>query len=385
MTMDWTSSQSEILMNPRHSSEDRACFSKILTFSHHLPAHVWIATSGSTATLPGQVKWVGLSKEALLHSALAVNRHLQSSPSDTWIHCLPDFHVGGLGIWARSTLSGAKVIDCKGPSVKWDPIAFYEAICAHQGTLTSLVPTQLFDLLSLGLHAPPSLRAAIIGGYRLSEPLAIKAKELGWPILPSYGSTECASQVATTDLGSPHLKILSHMQVRQTDQGRLSIKSDALFTCYALVHGKEVSFVDPKEEGWFHTEDMGHVEGGILRIEGRSGSVVKVAGENVSLTKLETLFENLKAQREVQDDLALIAFPDQRLGHAIHLAISALQLNRPVRELIEAFNVQVMPYERIRKVHLLPTPLPRSPLFKLLSRELIDQVHSTNPCAIDFP
>ena len=104
MDIDWTSSESEILINPRGMPSDR----RILDAAKHLPGHIWVATSGST-----QLKWVGLSKEAIQLSAQAVNKHLHSTSADIWIHCLPDFHVGGLGIWARSALSGARVVDCK--------------------------------------------------------------------------------------------------------------------------------------------------------------------------------------------------------------------------------------------------------------------------------
>jgi o-succinylbenzoate---CoA ligase len=374
----WSSPTSEILINPRYSPEEQAHFAHILKCSHHLPGHVWIATSGSTAVSTTHTKWVALSKEALLISAHAVNTHLRSSSSDVWIHCLPDFHVGGLGIWARSHLTGAKVIDCKGIVAKWNPMAFYEKLTTYQGTLTSLVPTQLFDLLNLGLTAPQSLRAAIIGGSRLAESLYDKAKELGWPLLPSYGSTECASQVATAELGSntPCLKILPHIHVRRDEEGHLWIKSDSLFTCYAVANGEKVIFINPKENGWFRTEDIGNVKEGILDIEGRTGRVVKVAGENVDLTKMEMLFDNLKMQLGVDDDIALVAVPDERLGHAIHLAVSgnSQTCEKSIQGFIEQFNALVMPYERIRKVHFLSSPLPRSPLFKLLHRELLGTV-----------
>lgn len=385
MNFNWTSTQSEILINPRHSSDEQARFATILKSSTHIPGHVWVATSGSTAQSASHLKWVGLSKEALLFSAEAVNLHLKSSSSDVWIHCLPDFHVGGLGIWARGYLSGAKVIDCKKDSGKWDPQAFYDTIVQYQGTLISLVPTHLFDLLSFELQAPPSLRAAIIGGARLAEPLYAKAKALGWPVLPSYGSTECASQVATAEIGSnsPRLDILSHMQVKKNDAGYLCIKSHALLTCYAIVNGNKVEFIDPKKEGWFQTEDIGNISEGSLEILGRTGRIIKVAGENVDLTKLEILFENLKIKMGICDDLALVAVPDERLGHAIHLAVS--QVYPPsIQQLIEQFDSHVMPYERIRKVHLLPTPLPRSSLFKLIHRELLNQITSTDTRTIDF-
>ncbi len=129
-----TSSQNEILLNPRWPRED---FEKLFSLAtqvqeekkkkKNLQGHVWIATSGSTAENISSTKLVALAKKALLNSAEAVNRHLQSDSSDVWTQVLPPFHVGGLGIEVRSSLVGARVI----PALKdnrWDVHHFYEIL-----------------------------------------------------------------------------------------------------------------------------------------------------------------------------------------------------------------------------------------------------------------
>ena len=40
------------------------------------------------------------------------------------------------------------------------------------------------------------------GGGALDPSLYKQARDLGWPLLPSYGLTECGSQVATASLSS---------------------------------------------------------------------------------------------------------------------------------------------------------------------------------------
>src|SRR5947208_384616 len=99
-----------------------------------LPAHVWVATSGST----GALKLVALSKRAILASAAAVNERLQSGSQDVWCRVLPHFHVGGLGIEARAHLAGARLID-----MEWDAGAFAGL---RDVSLASLVPAQVHDL-----------------------------------------------------------------------------------------------------------------------------------------------------------------------------------------------------------------------------------------------
>jgi O-succinylbenzoic acid--CoA ligase len=165
MKVDWESVNSTLLCNPTYSQTDQNRFKQILKQSSFLPAHVWLSTSGSTLS-----KWVGLSKEALLISAQAVNQHLESHSKDCWINCLPDFHVGGLSIWARAYLSGASVLDFKSEcSIKWCENKFYDYVLEKRGTLTSLVPAQVYDLVKLGKTAPSSLRAILVGGGMLLE------------------------------------------------------------------------------------------------------------------------------------------------------------------------------------------------------------------------
>lgn len=365
--IDWETGDSHILINPRYSLEEQRHFQKILEKASSWPGHIWLSTSGSTVK-----KWVGLSKKAILASARAVNDHLSSNYQDKWIQALPEFHVGGLGIWARSYLSGASVADfkasCQG---KWEAFAFHHFIQETKGTLTALVPAQLHDLIQLNLTAPPSLRATIIGGGKISSELYQKAQKLKWKVLPSYGLTECASQVATTEMGTEkaHLKLLSHIQAKVQEDGRLSFKGESLFSVYAFCHAGKVEFMNPKVEGWFVTEDMGTVDKGVLNVFGRVDQMIKVGGESVNVDALEIFLQNIKMNKQISTDMTLLAVPDSRLGHSIHLVV-ATSSKESMQEIIDQFQQTVLPFERIRHVHYV-LDIPRSALSKVLKQELL--------------
>lgn len=347
--IDWDSSKGEILLNPR--DPQRAFLESKL--HGVLDDHFWFLTSGST----GQTKAVALSKNALLTSAKAVNAHLQATNEDIWLSGLPHFHVGGAGILARAHLSGSSVITLP---TKWDPALFL--LEAKKATLTALVPTQVWDLVTRGYKAPPSLRAVIVGGGELSSDLYNQAQKLGWPLMPSYGLTECASQVATANLGSPKLPLLHHIDAKIND-GRLSLKSPALLTTYALFDQGKMTLEDPKVDGWFTTEDCATLENNFVSIQGRSSDFVKIGGESVDLKKLSHLVDSIKGSF----DCALIALPDERLGHILHLAHTKKE---PLPPFLDRYHEKVLPFERIRKTHLIPA-IPRSPLGKLMKGELI--------------
>ena len=70
-------------------------------------------------------------------------------------------------------------------------------------THTSLVPTQVHDLVKADLRAPETLKAIVVGGGHLDAATGRLARTLGWPVLASYGMTEAASQIATQTLERP--------------------------------------------------------------------------------------------------------------------------------------------------------------------------------------
>ena len=345
--IDWRGRESHVLLNPRMPPDEAARLRSLVV---DLPAHVWLATSGTTGTL----KLAALSKDALLVSAAAVNRHLESDARDVWCCVLPAFHVGGLGIFARAFLSGARVL-----RAQWNA---RELAANSEMTLASLVPAQVSDLVELQLPAPANLRAVVVGGGALPDALYTSGRELDWPLLPSYGMTETCSQVATATLDSPELRLLDHVEARTGSDGRLAFRGASLFTGYATEGG----LVDPKtSDGWFVTEDLGAVDGRRLQVEGRRGNVVKIGGESVDLTRLDAILASIAGNHA-----AVVAVPEPRLGQVIHLAVDAFG---DAEGVLAAFNAGVHPFERARVVHRV-TEIPRSPLGKLLRVKLLETI-----------
>lgn len=335
-----------------------------------LPHHLWIATSGSSR---GVGRWVGLSREAVLASARAVNHHLQVQSGDVWINVLPTYHVGGLGIFARAFISQSEVVDMS--FTKWSAPEFWRELQTHKATLTSLVPTQVFDLVSAGLTSPPHLRAVVVGGGALSPALYLAARDLAWPLLPSYGLTECASQVATASLASlqkstlqnfiPELEVLSHVQTKVDSDQVLSLKSPALLTGYAHYAGGKWQLDDPKQDNWFTTEDRADLEGAHLRPYGRKDSQVKILGELVDLEKLNEILSQLLLNYKVEAVLNPCA--DERRGWRLDLVVKG-----PLTEaekLWQAFNEAVAPFERTHGLYLV-NEIPKSALGKPLLTQL---------------
>lgn len=354
--IDWSSQDSHVFVNDRAkntffpSDWERYC---------EFPAHIWLTSSGTSSPDKGSIKWVALSKQAFLVSALAVNQHIGSVARDIWLNSLPIFHVGGLSIFARAFLSGAKVESLS--LKKWNPRAFLERVYETKATLTSLVPTQVFDLVELNASSPPLLRAVFVGGGALSDSVYAAACKLGWKLLPTFGMTECASQIATASFDSPELQILPHIQCTVSKEGLLQIKSESLLTGYLEISHQRFVFCDPRQEGVFTTEDKCLIEGNTLRFLGRIHDWIKIGGENVSVFYLEQYFEKLKPK---ECEAVLLASEDNRLGAIIALAVTKKDSCK-IQLAVDRFNQTVLPYERIRKVHIVEK-IPRNALGKVV-------------------
>lgn len=372
------SDQNEILLNPRWPQSDYQALRALAEDSQKklgLKGHVWIATSGSTAEALSAIKLVALSKKALWASAHSVNQHLRAGPTDVWTQVLPRFHVGGLGIEIRAQLAGSRVVRAL-LNEKWDVHHYHKLVGKEGCTLSALVPTQIYDLVVNGYRAPETLRAVVVGGGAFEEPLYLQARALGWPVLPSYGMTETASQIATASLSSlhnsdfPEVGLLSHAKARTNSEGFLEVWAESLFTCYAQSTPDGPRCWSPlTDEGWFVTEDRGEVSDGNLKIQGRSKDYVKIGGEATNLARLRSLLEAEARQLNPRwsQSLALLDMPSDRLGHEIHLV--SLLSEEETKKVVGCYAEKVLPYERIRKIHFVDS-IPRSDLGKVLWGEL---------------
>ncbi len=351
MQINWHDQTSHIFLNPRLNitiDEKLVCKRR--------PAHIWLATSGSA-------KIVGLSKKAILTSADSVNNHVASNEKDIWLQVLPRFHIGGVSVYARAYLSGAKVFTHDFQKEKWDARKFLELLNESKATLTSLVPTQVYDLVKNKIPAAKNLRFIFVGGAELEPWLYEEARKLGWPVVPTYGMTECSSQVASGTLESPHMKVLPHVKIRVSEEGRIVLSGPSLFTEYCVLGaGGDFGFHDPKIGYEFIAEDFATLENGYLKPVGRGRDFIKVGGEGVYLNRLRGVLHGLQFESGISGDLDLEGMPDARLGKRVDL-VSTVD-TQDVASLVEKFNKVVMPYERIHFMRKIAN-LPRNEMGKL--------------------
>jgi len=302
---------------------------------------LWILSSGTQSL--NDVKAIGLTQEALKASAQAVNDHLDASHKDIWLLAIPEYHIGGHMISVRAGLCGAKVKRLG----NWHPAGFLKILADRKISLTSLVPTQIFDLVKARLSAPPGLRAVVVGGAALDPGLYLKGRALGWPLLPSYGLTECASQVATAGLGSlkrhefPELKILRHVDVAIREQ-RIFLRSPSLCRYIARANREGLfTLEDPLRGGWLPTEDLGERAHGslALRLLGRRDDVIKISGRLVAVNVVEQTARDFFSRHGLEGRIAVLPVEKAREGFCLWLITDSKQSLQQWRARLQEFNV----------------------------------------------
>lgn len=359
----------KLLLDPRFGPERRRDFEALLRPVAPPGGGIWVASSGTTRKEGTGYRFIALTEAALVTSAQAVNAHLAATKEDIFVSCLPDFHVGGLGLQVRTALLGARFVRSAGNDRPWNALEFARDVEANRGTILSLVPTQVVDLVRVGIAAPSCVRVVVVGGGALSFREYQEGRALGWPLLPSYGCTECSSQIATASLESlqahrgntlPLLKLLSHIEARE-EEGVLLIRSRALFSCAASLLNGSVTVEHLAPGAWFRTSDRVAIEGDTMAPLGRVDDLIKIGGEGVNLHELSLLVRDIREVIAMHGDVLLRAIPDERFGNVLSLRVTNAALGEVVRE---RFNEQVLPFAQIRSVELVQA-IERTALGKL--------------------
>jgi o-succinylbenzoate---CoA ligase len=297
-------------------------------------AHSVIFTSG-TARRPKQVE---LSYGNHTASAVASARNLGVAPDDRWLCPLPLFHMGGLAVLLRSVIYRTAALVHDG----FDVERVKTALETGEATLASLVPTMLHRLREAGLARAPRLRAALVGGGPMQPELLEWAVDLGLPVLPTYGMTETASQIATL----PPAEALGRHGVVARPLPEVEVRV-ATGSGEILVRGPMVARGALDPDGWLHTGDTGHIdEAGYLHVEGRMSDVIVTGGENVAAAEVERA---LLAHPAVTD-AAVLGLPDPEWGEAV-TAYVVLDREVPDGELAAHCRERLAPFKLPKAIH----------------------------------
>jgi acyl-[acyl-carrier-protein]-phospholipid O-acyltransferase/long-chain-fatty-acid--[acyl-carrier-protein] ligase len=293
-------------------------------------------TSGSEGTPKGVV----LTQDNILANINQIRSIIDINPTDKVFNALPMFHSFGLtGGTMLPLLSGTNVFLYPSPlHNRIIPEIIYDKNCTILfGTSTFLNNYAKFA----NEYDFRSIRYVVAGAEKLSDEVKnIWFENFGIRIFEGYGTTELSPVVS---VNTPMAfksgtvgKLLPGLDYRLKsipgieDGGQLFLKGPNVMKGYLKINNPGVIEETTSEfgEGWYDTGDIVSInELGFVTIKGRTKRFAKIAGEMISLEKVEMLGQ-LALDTDEQVCLA-VNLPDKQKGEMI-IIFTTIDIDRPL-------------------------------------------------------
>ncbi len=303
---------------------------------------------------------------------------------ETFVTALPLYHVFALTVNAFVPMMiGAQNLLIPDPR---DIKGFVKALAATPFTIISGVNT-LFNGL---LNDPDFLRldfsrlhVAVAGGMAVQRAVAERWKQVtGKPLIEGYGLTE-TSPIATINaltvedytgaIGLPvpstdiAIRDIDGRDVPFGEAGELCIKGPQVMAGYWMKPDETALVMT--EDGYLKTGDIARIdERGFITIVDRKKDMILVSGFNVYPNEIEDVVMTHPGVHEV----GAIGVPDAKSGEAVKIVVVRKDDAVTDAEIIAHCRQHLTGYKTPRHVEFRKT-LPRSPIGKVLRRELKDE------------
>ena len=230
-----------------------------------------------------------------------------------------------------------------------------------------------------------NLKLAVAGGMALQRSIAERWKEVtGNAIVEGYGLTECSPIVtqAPVDISNPGPAFTGSIGVpvpstevrcRREDgswadihePGELCVRGPQVMKGYWQRPEDTAKAIDA--EGWLATGDIAVMdEKGFLKIVDRKKDMILVSGFNVYPNEIEDVLAMHPDVKEV----AAVGIPDEIAGERVKVIIVPRSSTLTKEGVIEHCRKNLTGYKIPRVVEFRDTELPKTPVGKILRREL---------------
>jgi len=339
-----------------------------------------VYTSGTTGVSKGGMH----THRTFLGWAFSGMYENATNRDDRLLNPYPMFHMGGSVLSVICLLAGATNYIFG----KFDPKKFIEVVEKEKITVAWAIPTIVHAVNNLpqevrDKHKWASLTRFVTSGAPfLTETQNAFTKQ--WPHIKmhsTYSATEAYfSNLRPEDqnrkvrcvgpaLFGHELKLMTREgnEVPRGQVGIVYVQGISVFKgYYKNPEADKKSF----RGDWFTCEDMGYLdEENYLHLVDRAKDMIISGGENIASVEVE----NVLLDHPAIFECAVIGIPDERWGEKVHAVVS-LHPGQKVspEELLDWCKDKISGYKRPRSFDIIPE-LPKSPVGKILKRELRDQ------------
>lgn len=302
-------------------SAGRDAFAAATGIAANDPAYI-MCSSGST----GRPKRICTSHRNMLAELEAMFPAYGLADTDRHLCVLPLFHVSALyRNFLMPFCQGGSVVLCE----TFDQERFWPLLSRHAVNFVQVVPSILAVLADQADAPDAQVRRSLKYIGTASAPLSPKLLErfearFGIPIVQGFGLTELTCGITLNETDPARRKVesvgkpLTVNEVRIMDEtgrflppgqeGEVVVRGDNVMLGYLGPDGRPVL---PMQDGWFHTNDLGHLDAdGFVYLTGRKSDIINRGGHKISPVEVEKAL----MQHPAVKDVVVIGLPHEMLG-----------------------------------------------------------------------
>ena len=231
------------------------------------------------------------------------------------------------------------------------------------------------------------IRLMVSGGAKIDKNILEDFRTMGFRAIQGYGMTETAPIITFNVPGRERSdsagEVIPDVEVKITDDGEILVKGKNVMKGY--YNNEQATKEAFDEDGWFHTGDLGRMEGKYLIIIGRKKEMIVLPnGKNIDPNDIEAeIVKNTDLIKEIavteyKDQLLAIIYPDFDQIKAKQI----VNIKEAIKwEVIDKYNVTAASYKRIHDIKIVKEELPKTRLGKIrrfMLKDLIEDKVESN-------
>lgn len=215
------------------------------------------------------------------------------------------------------------------------------------------------------------IRLMVSGGAKIDKAILEDFRTMGFRAIQGYGMTETAPIITFNVPGRERSdsagEVIPDVEVKIADDGEILVKGKNVMKGYYKNEKATKEAFDA--EGWFHTGDLGRMEGKYLVIIGRKKEMIVLAnGKNIDPNDIEAeIIKNTDLIKEIavteyNAQLLAIIYPDFEKIQAQQI----VNIKDAIKwEVIDKYNVTAPNYKKIHDIKIVKEELPKTRIGKI--------------------
>lgn len=215
------------------------------------------------------------------------------------------------------------------------------------------------------------IRLMVSGGAKIDKTILEDFRTMGFRAIQGYGMTETAPIITFNVPGRERSdsagEVIPDVEVKIADDGEILVKGKNVMKGYYKNETATKEAFDA--EGWFHTGDLGRLEGKYLIIIGRKKEMIVLAnGKNIDPNDIEAeIIKNTDLIKEIavteyNAQLLAIIYPDFEKIQAQQI----VNIKDAIKwEVIDKYNVTAPNYKKIHDIKIVKEELPKTRIGKI--------------------